>query len=427
MFESQDEAIDEAFDEYDENIEASDEFYEASDESDEAFDESDEASDETFEASDESDEALDEADEGLDEAAPTATVRIRAYQDQARRAQFQNGIAKVAALEAKRAAATRQTINNQLRAINLGGRSTAHAAAPLQGGMVTATLANGRKARISFSPRLAPLSEVNRLRNTLNHNDRQQSAALATQRKALASLAAAQATAVTKLTAQQVKSDKELGARIAAGHTKLDKRISAEVAANKLALEKHGRRTLRLIKRQRQRQLLNNVLIATALPMYSAYGRRELFAKNNLILTGALGGFLLGDEMIDQFTGKGKGGKTWSGIANLWSWAAPVAYPLAAHYLLKDTQNERFVTGFKEVALSSGSGSEEVTLAIADDAAADFAKLKAVPAVATVVSGEGQVAASVVDGKLKLSVTGGSTAAGAKVNVAYVVDAHAEA
>ncbi|MDX2019471.1 MAG: hypothetical protein SF187_04470 [Deltaproteobacteria bacterium] len=424
MFESQDEAIDEAFDEYDEDMEASDETFEASDESDEAFDESDE-SDEAFEASDESDEAFDESDES-DEATPSATVRIRAFQDKARRAQFQSGIAKVAALEAKRAAATRQTITNQLRAINLGGRSTAHAAAPVQGGMVTATLANGRKARISFTPRLAPLSEVNKLRNTFNHNDRQQTAALATQRKALAGLAAAQAAAVTKLTAQQVKSDKELGARIAAGHTKLDKRISAESAANKVALEKHGRRTLRLIKRQRQRQLLNNVLMATALPLYSAYGRRELLSKNNMILTGALGGFLLGDEMIDQFTGKGKGGKTWSGVANLWSWAAPVAYPLAAHYLLKDTQNERFVTGFKDITLAGGVGADEVTLDIAEDAVADFAKLKSVPAVATLVGAEGNVSASVVDGKLKLSVTDGAAAV-TKVTVAYVVDAHAEA
>ena len=423
MFESQDEAIDEAFDEYDEDMEASDEFYEASDESDEAFDESDE-SDEAFEASDESDEALDEG-EALDEATPTATVRIRAYQDQARRAQFQSGIAKVAALEAKRAAATRQTITNQLRAINLGGKSTAHAAAPVQGGMVTATLANGRKARINFSPRLAPLSEVNKLRNTFNHNDRQQTAALATQRKALAGLAAAQAAAVTKLTSQQVKSDKELGARIAAGHTKLDKRISTESAATKVALEKHGRRTLRLIKRQRQRQLLNNVLMATALPLYSAYGSRELLSKNNMILTGALGGFLLGDEMIDQFTGKGKGTKTWSGVANLWSWAAPVAYPLTAHYLLKDTQSERFVTGVAVVSVTGGSGTKDVDLAIAEDAATDFAKLKSVPAVATVVGGEGNVTASVVDGKLKLSVTGGG--GGTSVNVAYVVDAHAEA
>jgi len=407
------EGSDEAFDEYDEDNEAADETFEASDEADEAADEADEAADEGYEAADEaSDEA---ADEGVDEAIDPISSRIRAYQDQARRNVFQSGLNRVAATEARRASETRQELTDRLRNIRLGSATRSQTASPLQGGLVRGTLANGRSVMIKFTPALAPVSEVNRLRATFNKNDKQQAAALATQRKALAGLASAQAAAVSKLTAQQVKSDKELGNRIAAGHNRLDKRISTEVASNKTALDKQNRRMMRHLRRLRQRQLLNNVLITSALPLYAAYGQRDLFSRNNLILTGALGGFLVGDEVIDAVSGKSKSGIP-SSIANAWSWAAPVANFATSYYLLKDRQNERFVTGFSDAVTATTT----IEPKIATDSKTDFAALSSVPVVVTAVSGGDAttvLTATVTSGKIIVTVAGTLP-----TKIAYMVD-----
>jgi len=414
------EGSDEAFDEYDEDNEAADESFEASDEADEAADEASDEADESYEAAD---EGSDEADEPVDEASDEAitdpiTARMRALQDQVRRASFQSGLNRVASVEAKRAAGTRQAITQQLRAIRFGGNTRSQTVSRLQGGVVTATLANGRRARMSFSPRLAPLSEVNRLRATFNYNDKQQSAALATQRKALAGLAVAQAAAVSRLTSQQVKSDKDLANRIAVGHNRLDKRISTELASNKAALEKQSRRTMRALKQLRKRQLLNNVAIVTALPMFAAYSQKKLLSKNNAILTGSLAVSLLADEMIDQFTKQGKPAGFMSTAANAWSWAAPVINPLFDHFMLKDRQNERFLAKVVDVTGTSAS----LDLGVATDSVADFAKLTSVPAVVTVVAGGDAatvVTASVSAGKLNVSFLGGTVPV---TKIAYMVD-----
>ena len=417
------EGSDEAFDEYDEDNEAADETFEASDEADEAADEADEASDESYEASDEADEASDEgSDEGVDEAIDPRSSRIRAYQDQARRNVFQSGLNRVAATEARRAAETRQALTDRLRNIRLGGATRSQTASPLQGGLVRGTLANGRSVMIKFTPALAPVSQVNQLRATFNKNDKQQAAALATQRKALASLASAQAAAVSKLTAQQVKSDKELGNRIAAGHNRLDKRISTEVAANKASLDKQNRRMMRHLRRIRQRQLLNSVLITSAMPLYAAYGQRDLFSRNNLILTGALGGFLVGDEVIDAVSGKSKSGVP-STIANAWSWAAPVANFATSYFLLKDRQNERFVTGIAPATATTLSTTVPLVVepTIGKDSKDDFVALPSPPVVVTVAEGGDKdtvLSASVSQGKITIKLIEGA----APTKIAYMVD-----
>ena len=55
----------------------------------------------------------------------------------------------------------------------------------------------------------------------------------------------------------------------------------------------------------RQRSIMNSVLLATSAPFFVAYGDRESpFAKNNLILTGSLLGFMLADEALDWMSPK---------------------------------------------------------------------------------------------------------------------------
>jgi hypothetical protein len=290
--------------------------------------------------------------------------------------------------DVKRATAAQQDIARQIRAINVGGPARSQAIGPIQGdGVVTATLASGRSARMSFRPKLAPLTEVNRLRSALSYNDKQQTAALATQRRAIANLALAQAAAVKKLTDQQVKSDKDLGERIVQSYNKLDKRISSELNGSKGVVEKNNKRIMRWMKEQRRRQLLNSVLITSALPLYAAYGdSSDPFSRDNLILTGSLAGWLLADEFVGGMANGGKRSKAWSTAANAWSWLAPVGNFATVQFLLKDRQHERFVTSVN--TFNGPATTADATIPIAKDSVADFAATGGqIPVVATVVNG----------------------------------------
>jgi hypothetical protein len=70
-------------------------------------------------------------------------------------------------------------------------------------------------------PTMALIREVNRLRSAMSVNDRRQAIAIGKNSRAIAALAVAQAAAVKRLTAEQVKSDKDLRRRLVEGHNRL--------------------------------------------------------------------------------------------------------------------------------------------------------------------------------------------------------------
>jgi hypothetical protein len=219
--------------EYDEASESADES-EAMDEASEAYDEMDEAMDESADEADESadeyaaaDESADEseaADEGADEAAVdeasdeaydealSASARLRSDRDRNRRASWARRIAADQRLEAQRAASTQRSITSQTRAIQPGSGAKVSSVGTLQGvGVVTAILPNGRRSRMRIIPTLAPVREVNRLRSVLLTNERRQALATSRNSRAIRALAATQVVGVKKITAMQVKSDRDLG------------------------------------------------------------------------------------------------------------------------------------------------------------------------------------------------------------------------
>jgi hypothetical protein len=435
--------------EYDEDIEAS-EFSESdeSDESDEmAFGEadesdesdedveSDEALDETtFEASDEGeavDESDGEVDEGLDEAVLSASARLRADRDRNRRSAWARRIAADQRVEARRASTTQQAITRQIQSVRPGVQARVASVGPLQGaGVVTAILPNGRRSRMRIVPTVAPISEVNRLRSVITINDRRQALATNKQSRAIAALAAAQTAAVRKLTAEQVKSDKDLRNRLVEGDNRLDKRITTALSSGNGSLGKHGKQIMAQLKRQRQRQIWNNITIATSLPFWAAFGERQLFGRNNLTLGLSTLGWLLGDELVDSFRTKSgvvKGG------ANLWSYLAPVGNGVTVFFLLRNRQHERFISGVSQL---TGPGTHTIpitanTTLFKKKAAEDF-KTASHSVVASFVEGGTlaspleQIAlrANVANGDLLLSVE--NVGAGETTKVAWIIDTKAE-
>jgi hypothetical protein len=384
----------EAFDEYDES-EGIDESFEALDEADEAMDEADEASDEADEASD---EASDEADEASDEAIDMSLAgRMRAAQDQARQQAWRARVASSLRADSKRATAAQQDISRQIRSINLGGRARNAAIGPLQGdGVVTATLANGRSAKMQFRPKLAPLGDVNRLRSVLAYNDRQQSAALTTQRRAIANLATAQAAAVKKLSEQALKSDKDLGERIVQSYNKLDSRISNELSGSKGIIEKNNRRIMRAMNEQRKRGLLNSLVIASSLPLYATFAdKNKLITRDNVILTASLLGWLYSDEILDAVTGGGKSAKTWRGASNALSWLAPFGNIGTVLLTMNKRQHERFISGVSVITAATAGPTFTDTVTIPQNSLDDFSALQGnLPVTATIVTSSGVAAAN---------------------------------
>lgn len=437
--------------EYDEDIEASefsegdesdegDESYAAfggeSDEADESDEdiESDEALDEmTYEASDEAeavDEADGEVDEGVDEAVLSASARLRADRDRNRRAAWARRIAADQRVEARRASTTQQAITRQIRSVRPGVQARVASVGPLQGaGVVTAILPNGRRSRMRIVPTVAPISEVNRLRTVITINDRRQALATNKQSRAIAALASAQTAAVRKLTAEQVKSDKDLRKRLVEGDNRLDKRITKELSSGGGSIGKHGKQIMAQLKRQRQRQIWNNVTLASSLPFWAAFGERQLFGRNNLTLGLSTLGWLLGDELVDSFRSKSgvvKGG------ANLWSYLAPVGNGATIFFLLRNRQHERFISGVSDLP---ANGLHRIpitanTTLFKKKAAEDFAAASHT-VVASFVDGPGlqsplgdtlELAARVEAGTLLLDVDG----LAGRARVAWIIDTKAE-
>lgn len=414
----------------DEGFEADESTWEASDEdveADEGTDEGDEASDEgedIGEAIEAADEGDGEADEAVDEAVMSASARLRADRDRNRRADWARRIAADQRLDAQRAASTQRAITDRLRSIKVGGRPGVSTVGSLQGaGVVTAILPNGRRSRMRIIPTMAPISEVNRLRSVVVTNGRRQATATASNTKAITALAVAQASAVKKLTDQQLKSDRDLGKRIVEGDNRLDRRITKELSGGSGVLDKHGKKMLRALRRERTRSVMDSVLLASAMPFYAAYGDREdPFARNNLILTGSLLFWLLGDEAIDWFAGKSDALK---GLATAWSYGAFAGNGATAYFFLNGKQHERYVSGLADVP---DAGFLDVPITdpkIGKDALDDFKKDKHV-VVATILSSAASatatdVRADLTNGVLRLTVDP-KPAAGSSVKVAYIID-----
>src|SRR4029453_4130752 len=91
---------------------------------------------------------------------------------------------------------------------------------------------------------------------------------------------------------------------------------------------------------------------------FVASGDRESpLAKNNLILTGSLLGFMLGDEVIDWMSPKPG---TMQHVAQWWSYLAPIANGALVFLLPGDKPAERFLVRINTVDIN---GNAEIDLA----------------------------------------------------------------
>lgn len=445
VFEDDDDDDEAFFAEDDDDDDEGVDVFEDDDDDDEAFyaEDDDDDDDEAYGVEDDDDDDEDIAEayadiEGLEDVDESAAELSRRQRRRIAMRRRRRIIARRKAMRAARRAASRRAkraqkaLSRKLRRVGRPGRVKIRKYRPLKGkGVVTARLANGRTTKMMFIPALATLRNVNLATRRLSANDARQAKASRTHAKMLQRLKSAQRSAVKSLTAQQVKASKDLTKRISTGDAKNDKRVSKLMSKDR----RIDARIKKQIRLGQKRSVWNSLLLASAIPLYSAYGDRAIgdnanpFSKKNLILTGSLAGWMFGDELIDRFLTRGKkSGKAWGTGANIWSYVAPVGNLATVYYLLKDEQHRRFITGVTTVEEDGDIYQEDLLKYIGKDYQSEFNKIDNPSVSATIQSRDSSatatgVRAEVVDGNLEIELLGtATTPGGGDVDVAWSVD-----
>ena len=88
---------------------------------------------------------------------------------------------------------------------------------------------------------------------------------------------------------------------------------------------------MRAVRDQRSRSLWNSLTLATAMPVFAAYGERSnLISTRNLLRTTSLGFWLVADDILGYFTPKrGAGSRALRAGTNNPAWARTWASPTA--------------------------------------------------------------------------------------------------
>ena len=283
--------------------------------------------------------------EALDEAvAAKATVQLRADR---RRWAAQHQATLSASAQKRAQAGTLASQAGAVRAPSAQGKIAA--IRPTDGApRVTAMLPNGRKVELRMQPVLATHAQVVAFRRTSNHNNAATRRALDGAAKATQRLAALQAKSVRTLSQQALNGDQAIGKRIASTQTTLLARAQAlgVTSARRLDAQnaKAEKAALRRIRSAANRARWDKVLLASALPLFAAYGNsQDLLARENLTLAGVLAGLLVGDDLILRAMGKNRAARS---VAEAWSWLAPLLN-LGIGWWLFDGEKvyDRYVTG----------------------------------------------------------------------------------
>ena len=314
-----------------------------------------------------------------------------------------------------------------------------------------AILPNGRTLWLRVPRALAPSASVSQLAETAERLGEWRREHTAIQSEAIDRLAKTVVADAERIQQARLASDAVLRRRMLASQIRLDERLSKARDEIRSKLDRQEKIDLENIRRLRRRQAWDNVLLASSLPLFAAYGDRDSpFGSNNLTLALTLLLFLVGDDVVEALIGSGRASKSPYAIADAdaWSYIAPLANLLAGWWLLGGRQHERFVTGVTTVKLHKATyhdphvfrGSVRLADRIGEDDFPDFEGRKGVPVVATIrevrLAADGKAlglavdraAAKVRQGILKLSL-GVSPAVPApppadlgEVDVAWMVD-----
>jgi RNAse (barnase) inhibitor barstar len=321
-------------------------------------------------------------------------------------------------------------VDRQERRFRDGG----HRGAPPGGArQLTAILPNGRTIWLRVERPLAPATSANhvaRLAERLVERRAASTAAQARETDQLSALVVGQAALLQRARLGRARAFRR---RLVARDDKLDQRLRKARDEFHSRLEKQLKIDRESIRRLRRRDLWDKVLLATALPLFVAYGdRKNPVGSKSLTLAFLLLLWLAGDQVVEAVFGSDSKSPYPVPDADAWSYLAPIGNVLAAWWLLGDRQHERFVTGITTVKLKKQPHGAfyryRATVDLSDHIAKghfeDFATFAQVPAVATFgsvrLSNDGKNIGARVE-RLSARVDGGSLTLSFRVVPQHVI------
>ena len=268
---------------------------------------------------------------------------------------------------------------------------------------VAAILPSGRISWLRIEPPLASAVAVNQLAQVAEHATRWRRAAAEAQSDAVARLARTVAVDAERVSDGNLERARVLRRRIVAGDRKVARKLAKAAEEYRSRVERQLRIERETVRRLGRRDLWDQIVIATALPLFAAYGQPDRpFGVNNVTLALSLLIWLVGDEVVDALFGSEEASPYPVRDTDAWSYVAPVGNVLAGWWLLNDLQHERFVAG--RVVIPPDSFKWHATSAAASELVyrytvriglspfigpthfADFETFTDVPAVATISS-----------------------------------------
>jgi hypothetical protein len=138
-----------------------------------------------------------------------------------------------------------------------------------------------------------------------------------------------------------------------------ERKVSTQVKAFRRRLARQIRLEREALQRLRHRDLWDAIVLASALPLFAAYGERgRPFGAHNLTLTASLLIWLVGDEIVDALFGTARPSAQSLRDTDIWSYLAPLGNLLAGWWLLGARQHERFLTQTTAMAVAEATATE---------------------------------------------------------------------
>jgi hypothetical protein len=309
-----------------------------------------------------------------------------------------------------------------------------HLRGALTGGSrtVTAVLPNGRVVWLRVSPSLASAADVRDLARDYLDGMRWRRATALYQSRAIARLADTFVADVERLNQARRTRVRRRRQQLLASVKKRDRAITKAAAAYRARLERQMQIERETVRRLGRRDFWDKIVIASAFPLFIAYGERgRIHGANNLALLFMLLVWVVGDEIVDALFGSEDTSPYPLHDTDAWSYIAPIANVLAGWWLLDDRQHERFVAGratFSQTPIDvqqivgverfyTFHAAIDLSAIVARGHFADFATFTNVPVVASINNATpsdagvqlnarvGSVGATVEDGLLSLTLT----------------------
>lgn len=225
-------------------------------------------------------------------------------------------------------------------------------APPVRGSEVlTATLPSGRIAWLQLDPPLAPVPELNHLAHAVERMEHRRAAEAHAAAEGVRSLSRTVAADTARLSASAPRRRRKLWQRLAREGAALDRRVEARARALAAELATVRRRERALARRVDRRDLWDQLVVASALPLFATFGQRgDPLAERNLVLTLSVAIWLIGDEISDFLSGA-RIGKAVVRETDLWSYVAPAANLLSGWLLLQEDHHPRILSGVSDAGL----------------------------------------------------------------------------